>query len=127
MDADAHRRFARQISLAEVGAAGQARLCAHVVRVEGDPRAAEVAATYLARAGVRIARESDDGSVDAGSARRLHVGSEADVAALAGRAELEVAAAFLAGAFAAVEEIKRTLEVGRPGTLEGLVLSGGDT
>jgi len=43
---------------------------------------------------------------------------------LAGREDLEEAAAFVAGAFAAVEEIKRALEVGAPGRLDGVRLTG---
>ncbi len=115
MEAEARRRFARQLSLAEVGEGGQARLCAHVVRVEGDPRAAGIAAEYLARAGVQVSR--------ADAAATLDVGAEGDVAALAGAPELEQAAAFALGAFAAVEEIKRALGVGRPGRLHGVSLS----
>jgi len=56
LTADQRRRYARQVLLPEVGVAGQARVLAGAVRVLGDGRAAEEAATYLAAAGVgRIA------------------------------------------------------------------------
>lgn len=105
---EARRRYARHLLLAEVGEAGQASLAAREVAVRGDARAAEVAAMYLSRAGVRVGPSA---------AHVLDVGSSGRVAALAARPGLGEAAAFLAGAFAAVEEIKRTIGAGAPGTL----------
>jgi hypothetical protein len=52
VDADAVQRFARQIALPEIGAAGQERLCAARVAVVGAGLTAEVVARYLAAAGV---------------------------------------------------------------------------
>lgn len=125
MEPDARRRFARQLLLADVGERGQARLCAHAVRVEGDERAAETARLYLERAGVMAARDQSSASAGGGDAGHVvEVASRESIRALAGRAELETAAAFLAGAFAAVEEIKRALAVGRAGDLEGASLIG---
>lgn len=49
---DQVQRYARQILLREVGGRGQLRLLAARVRVHGEGRAAEEAATYLAAAGV---------------------------------------------------------------------------
>ncbi len=114
LDRDARRRYARHLLLSEVGEAGQERLRACTVALAGDARAKEVAALYLARAGVEL-RDGAASTVDAGS-------TEA-VAAIAGRAELEEAASFLAGAFAAVEAIKAALDVGAPGRLD-VCLSG---
>jgi len=112
---EARRRYARHLLLAEVGEPGQARLCAHEVRVSGDERATEIATLYLSRAGVAV-RESAPEAATAPSS--------AEVAALAGRPELREAAAFLAGAFTAVEEIKRALGVGTRGALPSRLSSG---
>lgn len=109
---DARRRHARQLLLAEVGERGQARLCAHAVALRGDPRAAEIAALYLSRAGVTVKQEADVLDVPGADALRQ----------LAGRDELCEAAAFVAGAFAAVEEIKRALELGAPGRLPAALI-----
>ncbi len=46
------QRYARHVLLAEVGGAGQTRLLAAAAHVQGDGRAAEEAALYLAAAGV---------------------------------------------------------------------------
>lgn len=109
---DARRRHARQLLLAEVGERGQARLSGHEVGLRGDPRAAEVAALYLSRAGVAV--RDDAASV-------LELADPDAVSRLAGRDELREAAAFVAGAFAAVEEIKRALEVGTAGQLPAVL------
>ncbi|HJL17281.1 MAG TPA: hypothetical protein RMH99_16560 [Sandaracinaceae bacterium LLY-WYZ-13_1] len=109
-------RYARHLLLAEVGEQGQRRLSAHRVRLEGDPRATEAAADYLARAGVGVVR--------AGDADDTVAIPRADVARLADRPSLAPTAGRLTGAFAAVEAIKRALAVGRPGALEAVRLSG---
>lgn len=108
LDDRARRRFARHLLLAEVGERGQARLCAHEAAITGNGRAAEVATLYLERAGVRV---------DPDAQNALGTADGEQIAALAPRPELREAAAFLAGAFAAVEEIKRALGVGRAGEL----------
>ena len=99
------QRFARHLLLAEIGPAGQARLCAARVRIadEADARAARVARDYLERAGLEV---------DAAGGDAVEVARAEAVRALAGRAELEEAAAALAGAFAAVEAIKAQLDAG---------------
>jgi hypothetical protein len=112
------QRFARHLLLAEIGAAGQARLCAARVRIPdgSDARAARVARDYLERAGLEVAASAQD-AVDV-----AHVEA---VRSLAGRAELEEAAAALAGAFAAVEAIKAVLGAGTRASLpEALSLTG---
>jgi hypothetical protein len=102
------RKHARQLLLPEIGEAGQAQLCAH--RVELPPSAAsEIAVLYLGRAGVHASLAESAPMPDALSAERVRL--------LAGGSELEPAAAFLAGAFAAVEEIKRVVGAGKPGRL----------
>jgi hypothetical protein len=56
VDAEAIQRYARHISLPEIGLAGQERLVASRVVVAGDDLAAEVAARYLRAAGVGAVR-----------------------------------------------------------------------
>ena len=60
------RRFGRHLSLGEVGAAGQERLCAASLHVAGGERAAEEAHVYLAAAGVKIVQAPvpEDDNVD---------------------------------------------------------------
>lgn len=108
IDDGSRRRYARHLLLAEVGERGQALLSARAVSVAGDARAAEVASLYLGRAGVTVQADAAD-VVDAGAPEVVR--------AFAGRPELEQAAAFVAGAFAAVESIKRILGAGDPGAL----------
>jgi hypothetical protein len=104
-------RYARHLLLAEIGGAGQERLCATDASAapDADPRAARWALEYLRRSGVavrpggtRVALPSRDGLVKLGG----------------GATDLEEASAALAGAFAAVERIKAVLGAGRPGVLE---------
>ena len=47
-------RYARQIIVPGIGAAGQARLCSAEVFVDGHPEGARVAMQYLRAAGVRV-------------------------------------------------------------------------
>ena len=103
------KRFARHVLLTEIGVAGQERLLKSAVSVPeaADARAAEVAADYLTRAGLRV---------DAAGAAVAVPGAEA-LRVVAGRDELHEAAAALSGAFAAVEAIKRALGVGQPSAL----------
>lgn len=102
------RRHARQLLLPEIGEVGQSRLSSHAVELPSG-EAAEIAAEYLRRAGVHAFVTGGAPTHEALSAERVQ--------ALSGRSELEHAAAFVAGAFAAVEEIKHALSVGRPGRL----------
>jgi hypothetical protein len=118
------QRYARHLLLAEIGPAGQARLCSARVRVAAasDPRAAHATREYLERAGLVL---QVDASGAAATVDMLPVDAAA-VRALAGRAELDEAAAALAGAFAAVETIKAVLGVGTPAALpRALSLAGG--
>lgn len=101
-------RYARHVMLPEIGEAGQARLAARRLTLRGDAAAVACATEYLARAGM-----TTDG------------GDTVDVVAVRpGRPELEVAAAFLAGAWTAVEVIKATLEVGVAAPAPDLPLTG---
>jgi len=88
------RRHARQLLLPEIGEAGQRALLDARVSAGSD-----VAALYLERAGLQVAR-----------------GAEAPAATAT--PELAEAARFLAGAFEAVETIKRVVGVGQPGRLD---------
>lgn len=97
------RRYARHFLLPEIGVQGQERLCAAAFQA-GASRAERVAATYLARAGLR---EDPAGR---------------PVAAIATDDPVDAA---LAGAFAAVEHLKAELGVGRPGALGPDILRGG--
>ena len=97
-------RYARQVSLAEIGTTGQARLESASVRAgSGDARACEVALSYLERAGVKLDAASGDG---------IDVRTEGEIAQIAGRKELVEAAAFLAGALAATDRIARIATAG---------------
>lgn len=108
-------RYARQYTLAEIGTTGQSRLEAASVRAgEGDPRAMEIALTYLERASV--------GRSEHGEPVRV-VGSE-EVSRIAGRPELVNAAAFLVGSLAATEHIVRIVGVQARGVAHVPTLSG---
>lgn len=90
-------RFARQVLLSEIGRRGQETLSAARYRIDegADPRVAHVVRTYLDRAG-------------------LAEHAEGRVVALDERGARDPAAAFLAGALAAVEHIKSELGIGTP-------------
>ena len=89
-------RFARQISLGEIGTTGQAKIEASSVQAgTGDARAMSVALDYLERAGVRT--DEDGPALDVLDADAL--------ATLAGRPELVEAAAFLVGSLAATTHL----------------------
>ncbi len=126
------RRHARQLLLAEIGERGQERLCATRVRLsgDGDLRAAAVARDYLERAGLQLrdGREaSARGDREALREVSVDIADSGALRALAGRPELEEAAAALAGAFAAVEAIKGALDLAHPAMLPaGVSLHGGE-
>jgi hypothetical protein len=128
-------RYARHLLLPEIGEAGQTRLCATSVRIpeSADRLAGEVARDYLMRAGLQVdptQQETGDRQQATGNHRRgpalalADVPSTSAIGILAGRAELEHAAAALAGAFAAVEVIKAALDLPRSALPEGLSLGG---
>jgi len=120
------RLYARHVLLSELGATGQARLCASEVSIVHDaaPDAAEVAREYLQRAGVRLlpaarpAAEPGTAAQGETPALTLTLSIEVEVATrtgvrdLAGDPVLEDCAAWLAGAWAAVEAIKRCAGIG---------------
>ena len=118
-------RYQRQRMLTEVGDAGQARLQATLVRLEGgSPAARSHAADYLARAGVSLASAlpaSRVGSSAAPPEQPVTVGS-----ALSVPDPLQPAADLLEGALSAVEAIKATLGVGQPAALPPDLLLLGD-
>jgi hypothetical protein len=70
-------RHARQAKLADVGPAGQARIARAIVSVGLDGFAAEVAARYLAGAGVACVRLRD--AALAGGARAIDPGVRVEV------------------------------------------------
>jgi hypothetical protein len=99
------------VLLAELGTAGQERLCATRVCLcaADDSGAADVARAYLERAGLQL------------TAAGVQVNVQADVTVsiagdqvkkLAGAPELEACAAVLLGAWTAVEVIKQSVGVG---------------
>lgn len=94
LDREARARYARQISLPEIGEQGQLRLSQTRVRCQSA-----VTATYLERAGVEVARGT---------------GAEPAIAVEAGDPALREAAAFLSGALTAVEALKSALGAGAP-------------
>ena len=57
-------RYARQIIVPGIGAAGQARLCASRVTAVGNPEGVESALTYLASAGLHVLRAPGCAPVD---------------------------------------------------------------
>jgi hypothetical protein len=97
-------RFARHLSLPEIGAAGQAKLSSARVRVAPgtDPRVARWAIDHATRVG---ARQDEAG-------RAITDAAATAVRELAGRPELEDAAAFLLGALAALELVRTTTLAG---------------
>ncbi|MET0385065.1 MAG: hypothetical protein ABW321_03855 [Polyangiales bacterium] len=103
------RLYARQVIVDELGRSGQERLCASVASIpEGaDPRAARVAADYLQRAGLHVA--ADGGQVPLPAADIVR--------SCAGDPALEECAAWLHGAWAAVEVVKARVGVGTPAAL----------
>ncbi len=116
------RRHARQLLLAEIGERGQERLCATRVRLsgDGDVRAAAVARDYLERAGLQLADVREATAQHDGEEPReiaVEIADSGALRALAGRPELDEAAAVLAGAFAAVEAIKGALDLAQPAML----------
>ncbi len=111
-------RYVRQYVLAEIGTDGQRRIEVAEVRAgDGDPRALEVALSYLSRAGMK--RNDDDGA-------RIDVVASEEVARIAGRTELREAAAFLAGALAATAELARVVGVRAPPIARVPALTGED-
>ena len=107
-------RYARHLLLPEIGQTGQERLLQSAVAFpsSGDARALEVARDYLQRAGIAVRVGGEPAALPDATMCR----------ALASRAELEEAAAALAGAFHAVEAIKRVLGLGEAATLSGSLL-----
>lgn len=101
------RLYARHLLLSDLGEQGQAALCNSRVNPasDADGRVRDVAMDYLQRAGVE---QSPEGTP-------LALARPQVVRQLAGREELEHAAAALLGAFAAVEAIKQHSGAGEPG------------
>ena len=102
LDRQARARYARHLSLAEIGEAGQSRLLAARVALDehGDPSARATAALYLERSGASVV------SLVSGPRPLIEV----DPAHPA----LAEAALFLSGALTAVEAIKSVLGIGTP-------------
>jgi len=59
LDDDAIARYARQIVVPDIGAAGQEKLLASTVLLAGNARGCSQAALYLHTAGVRIVRSTE--------------------------------------------------------------------
>jgi hypothetical protein len=123
LDREARTRYARQISIAEIGERGQqlllsgerapfSRPAGEAVVHEGRfapsrPDSARVAAMYLERAGAAVKAEPTSG-------REIESASDQIIAKRAGHPALCEAAAFLIGALDAVEAIKVVLDAGTP-------------
>lgn len=95
-------RYARHLLLPQLGEAGQERLLASTLHTlaRDDAGARDVAAHYLARAGVCVRDETSEDSLP------LHVASRAEVDQVAGSPALREAARALVGALAAVHAIQ---------------------
>jgi hypothetical protein len=108
------RLYARQVLLRELGMAGQARLCESkvVLAQGGDALVTRVCHDYLERAGLALHGESSQ------DATAIAVPSSERVQTLAGTAALADCAAWLLGAWTAVETIKRCVQVGREAELD---------
>jgi hypothetical protein len=104
------RLYARQVILAELGPAGQARLCASEAKAtaDSDVAAAQVALEYLQRAGMHASAAAVRTSVA--------VATSAQVQEVAIAPELQHCAEWLLGAWAAVEAIKQCAGVGLQAT-----------
>ena len=115
---DQKRLYARHVLLEPLGEAGQAQLCAARVRVAAscDPRAAAVAREYLERAGVEVV--TAETAAQAPGAIDVETRTPDAIRALAGDDALADCAAWLDGAFTAVEAIKRIASVGGPGRID---------
>jgi len=113
------RLYGRHVVLPEIGEAGQRRIGASrpLIAADGSPGAAQWALSYLDRAGF-AGRDGSPSPVD--------LPSDDDVRRIAGRPELLHAAELFAGAFAAVERIKASVEAGEPGDPRVTRLSGGE-
>jgi hypothetical protein len=113
LTAEQRRRYARQVSLAEIGEAGQERLCDARFRLppDADPRAAEVARGYLVRAGLA---EAPTGVASEHAPVHVSLPGSEQVRQRAGAVFLEPPTAALEGALAAVEALKSALGVGTP-------------
>jgi hypothetical protein len=101
--------YARQILLSELGLGGQERLTTASITIadDADPRARAVACEYLQRAGVGTGAGAGDAP-----AVLVPVPSAAAVQRVAADPALEECAAWLLGAYAAVEAIKARAAAG---------------
>ncbi len=64
LDDDAIARYARQIVIPGVGAAGQEKFLASTVLVVGNARGVAQATLYLRAAGIRVTNSASDGAFD---------------------------------------------------------------
>lgn len=101
MTPEERRLFARQVSVLEIGVAGQERILGSRVRAaEGaDARVARSALDHATRAGALLDAEAEP----------IASATQSDVERIAGRPELEDAAAFFLGALGALEHVRRTV------------------
>ena len=118
LEADKLRRYARQITLPEIGESGQLRLARLSLQPppEADALSLGWATRYLRRAGVN--------AEDAPENIPLLVPEQSEVMRIANSREAYAVTALLVGSFAAVEALKAALEVGRPGNLPQTTGSG---
>ncbi len=109
------RRHTRQVRLAEVGADGQGRIARACVNVYGRGLAAQVAARYLAGAGVARLRVGDEAVAAAARTIDASVKVEVDPSLAVDRADATAelqdptARALGAGALAALRAIREAL------------------
>lgn len=109
------KRHTRQVRLAEVGADGQGRIARASVDVPGRGLAAQVAARYLAGAGVSRLRVADEATAQGARAIDASVHVEVDASLSTGRADAPeelrdpTARALGAGALAALRALRDAL------------------
>ena len=116
LDADAQDRYARQLRLPQVGAAGQARLSGSRVALIGAGGLGSPAALYLAAAGVGTLTLIDDDRVERSNLHRQVVHADARV----GLPKVESARVTLAALNPAIQVVTHAVRV-QASNVEGLL------
>ncbi len=116
LDADAQDRYARQLRLPQIGAAGQARLSESRVALIGAGGLGSPAALYLAAAGVGTLTLIDDDHVERSNLHRQVVHADARV----GLPKVESARMTLAALNPAIQIVTHAVRV-HAGNVEGLL------
>lgn len=116
LSSEERRRYARHLSLTEIGELGQERLSSARFRLPqgAHPHAVDVARDYLTRAGMHEAPDPND----PGATEVPVPGPDQVVEQAGGSAAMESPVAAFLGALAAVETVKGVLGVGTPASVD---------